>query len=89
MADNYNEIYRISIDEPEDFWANAAQQIHWYKKWDVILDESDKPFYKWFKGGVLNTCYNALDIHVGGGRADQTALIYDSPVTQTIKKIYI
>ena len=86
MADNYNEIYKISIDEPEDFWANAAQQIHWYKKWDVILDESDKPFYKWFKGGVLNTCYNALDIHVGGGRADQTALIYDSPVTQTIKK---
>ena len=48
MADNYNEIYRMSIDEPEDFWANAAQQIHWYKKWDVILDESDKPFYKWF-----------------------------------------
>ena len=86
MADNYNEIYKISIDEPEDFWANAAQQIHWYKKWDVILDESDKPFYKWFKGGVLNTCYNALDIHVGGGRADQTALIYDSPVTQTKKK---
>ncbi len=86
MADNYNEIYRMSIDEPEDFWANAAQQIHWYKKWDVILDESDKPFYKWFKGGVLNTCYNALDIHVGGGRADQTALIYDSPVSQTIKK---
>jgi len=86
MIENYDEIYRMSIDEPENFWANAAQKIHWYKKWDEILDESDKPFYKWFKGGVLNTCYNALDIHVENGRGDQTALIYDSPVTETIKK---
>ena len=86
MTDNYDEIYRMSIEEPETFWANAAQQVHWYKKWDMILDESDKPFYKWFKGGVLNTCYNALDIHVEAGRGDQTALIYDSPVTDTIKK---
>lgn len=86
MIENYDEIYRMSIEEPEKFWADAAQKIHWYKKWDKVLDESDKPFYKWFIGGVLNTCYNALDIHVESGRADQTALIYDSPVTQTITK---
>ncbi len=86
MIKNYDEIYRMSIEDPKEFWADAAQKVHWYKKWDVILDESDKPFYKWFKGGVLNTCYNALDIHVEGGRGDQTALIYDSPMTDTIKK---
>ncbi len=86
MIKNYDEIYRMSIEDPKEFWADAAQIVHWYKKWDVILDESERPFYKWFKGGVLNTCYNALDIHVEGGRGDQTALIYDSPMTDTIKK---
>lgn len=86
MTYNYDDIYRMSIEEPENFWATAAQKVYWYKKWDEILDKSNKPFYKWFKGGVINTCYNALDIHVESGRGDQTALIYDSPVTGTIKK---
>ncbi|HSK63537.1 MAG TPA: acetyl-coenzyme A synthetase N-terminal domain-containing protein [Pyrinomonadaceae bacterium] len=57
--------------------ANAAETIHWYKKWDKILDTSRAPFYRWFSGAEGNTCYNVLDVHVENGRAEQTALIYD------------
>ena len=74
-----------SIQEPESFWAEAAAAIHWYKKWDKVLDDSGAPFYRWFRGGELNTCYNALDFHVETDRADQAALIYDSPATNQIK----
>ena len=81
----YDAVYRRSIDDPEAFWAEAAEDISWHKRWDRVLDDSAKPFYRWFVGGELNTCYNALDYHVENGRADQAALIYDSPVTDTIK----
>ncbi len=74
-----------SIHDPKAFWAEAAAAIHWYKKWDKVLDDSRAPFYRWFSGGELNTCYNALDLHVETGRADQAALIYDSPVTNQIQ----
>ena len=81
-----HELLRVrSLDEPENFWAEAAQEIHWYKPWDKVLDDSRKPFYRWFSGGEVNTCYNALDRHVDNGRAEQVALIYDSPVTETTK----
>ncbi|HHA18588.1 MAG TPA: propionyl-CoA synthetase [Methylophaga sp.] len=79
----YKETYKLSMEHPEEFWAKAAQNIVWDKKWDQVLDDSDAPFYHWFKGGMLNTCYNAVDRHVDEGRADQTAIIYDSPVTDT------
>ena len=82
----YREVFQKSIQDPEEFWGQAAEAIHWYRKWDKVLDDSKKPFYRWFAGGEMNTCYNALDRHVEGGRADQTALIYDSPVTKTIQK---
>src|SRR5512140_2664079 len=82
----YEEIFKRSIEDPEGFWGEAAEAIDWYKKWDKVLDDSNKPFYRWFTGGELNTCYNALDRHVENGRADQVALIYDSPVTNTIQK---
>ena len=82
----YEEVFHQSIQDPESFWGEAAEAITWYKKWDKVLDPSNAPFYRWFIGGELNTCYNALDRHVEGGRADQTALIYDSPVTKTIQK---
>ncbi len=82
----YDEIFKKSINDPEAFWGQAAEAIDWYKKWDKVLDDSKKPFYRWFVGGELNTCYNALDRHVKTGRADQLALIYDSPVTDTIQK---
>jgi propionyl-CoA synthetase len=66
----------------------VAEGIHWVKKWDKVLDDSNKPFYQWFKGGRLNTCYNALDRHVEEGRAEQLALIYDSPVTGNTVRTY-
>lgn len=83
---SYQEVYERSIREPEGFWAEAAEDVHWYKKWDKVLDESNAPFYRWFTGGVVNTCYNALDLHVETGRAEQLALIYDSPITGQVKK---
>jgi len=80
---SYQDIYTRSMGDPEGFWAEAAADIDWYKPWEQVLDDSNKPFYHWFKGGQLNTCYNALDRHVENGRADQPALIYDSPVTDS------
>jgi propionyl-CoA synthetase len=86
MANKYDEVYQQSIQDPEGFWGQVAEDVHWYKKWDKVLDDSNKPFYRWFVGGEINTCYNALDLHVDRGRGDKVALIYDSPVTNTIKK---
>jgi propionyl-CoA synthetase len=85
MKRSYQALYQRSLTDPEGFWAEAAQDLHWYKKWDRVLDDSRKPFYRWFPGGLFNTCYNALDRHVENGRADQAALIYDSPVTDTAR----
>ncbi len=83
---HYDEMFDRSIKDPERFWGEAAESVHWYKRWDSVLDDSEQPFYRWFTGAEVNTCYNALDIHVENGRADQLALIYDSPVTDTIKR---
>ncbi len=85
-AGSFEEIYRRSLEEPEQFWAEAAAEIDWIKPWDKVLDDSRAPLYRWFAGGQLNTCYNALDRHVERGRADQLALIYDSPLTDTKAK---
>ena len=74
------------MDDPNGFWAEVAEGISWNKKWDTVLDDSQSPYYRWFVGGELNICYNALDYHIENGRADQLALIYDSPVTNTSKK---
>ena len=78
-----NDVYRRSLADPE---SGAAEAIDWSRKWDKVLDQSKSPFTRWFAGAELNTCFNALDRHVGGGRAEHTALIYDSPVTATIQK---
>ncbi|RLA75554.1 MAG: propionyl-CoA synthetase [Epsilonproteobacteria bacterium] len=86
MKKLYDEVYKESIENPEKFWANEANKIHWYQKWDKVLDIVDG-HYRWFVGGKMNTCYNALDIHIDQGRGGENALIYDSPVTNT-KKIY-
>lgn len=85
MTNPYVEAYTQSIQDPNGFWAGPAADCHWYKKWDKVLDDSNKPFYRWFTGGVVNTCYNALDFHIENGRGNQAAMIYDSPVTNTIK----
>jgi len=86
MTNPYQAAFEQSINDPDGFWAKAAEDCHWYKRWDKVLDDSNKPFYRWFTGGQINTCYNALDHHIEQGRGDQLALIYDSPVTDTIKK---
>ncbi|MBA4394971.1 MAG: propionyl-CoA synthetase, partial [Desulfobacca sp.] len=82
----YQEAFQESIENPESFWGKAAEEIVWEKKWDKVLDNSNSPFTKWFPGGRLNTCFNAVDHHVNQGRGDQVAVIYDSPVTKTIQK---
>ncbi len=84
---SYDEVYQRSLSDPEGFWAEAAQAIHWDKPWDKVLDDSRPPFYRWFAGGMMNTCYNAVDRHVETGRGDQIAIIHDSPVTQSQRKI--
>ncbi len=86
MVNLYDEAFERSINDPNGFWGEVAENCHWYKKWDRVLDDSNKPFYRWFVGGEINSCYNALDIHIENGRGEQIALIYDSPVTDTIKK---
>jgi propionyl-CoA synthetase len=79
----YERAYRWSLRDPDGFWGRAADGIDWITRPTVILDRSNPPFYRWFADGELNTCYNALDRHVIAGRADQPALIYDSPVTDS------
>ncbi|PYV26048.1 MAG: propionyl-CoA synthetase [Acidobacteria bacterium] len=74
-----------SLRDPAGFWGDAAEAVYWYKRWEKVLDDSHQPFCRWFVGGRLNTCYNALDLHVEEGRGGQPALTYDSPVTNSIK----
>ena len=83
---NYKEIYSNSINEKEKFWAEQARQLKWFKEPSDILTKNENGFYRWFSDGEINTCYLCLDYHIEQGRGDQTALIYDSPVTNTIKK---
>ncbi|HQF04455.1 MAG TPA: propionyl-CoA synthetase [Phycicoccus sp.] len=83
----YAEAYEQSISDPNGFWGEAAKAVEWITPPTTILDDSNPPFYRWFEGGSLNTCFNALDRHVRDGRGDQAALIYDSPVTG-VKKQY-
>ena len=85
MTNAYEEAYAQSIENPEEFWGKIAQDCHWYQPPEKVLDSSNVPFYRWFKGGTTNTCYNALDYHVEKGLGDRNALIYDSPVTDTVK----
>jgi propionyl-CoA synthetase len=78
-------MYQRSLSDPDGFWGEVAEGLDWVSRWDRVLDDTRPPFYRWFTGGRLNTCYNALDRHVEGGRADQAAIIYDSPVTATVE----
>jgi propionyl-CoA synthetase len=82
----YQEKYNYSITQKEDFWAEQAEKIAWFKKPETILSQDENGFYRWFKGGKLNTSHLALDYHVENGRADQNAFIYDSPATNSVKK---
>ncbi|HEX6847694.1 MAG TPA: AMP-binding protein [Chitinophagaceae bacterium] len=83
---NYEQLYQYSIDQKEKFWAEQSRLLQWFKQPSNILSKDEKGFYHWFADGEMNTCYLSLDFHIEQGRGDQTALIYDSPVTNTIKK---
>ena len=80
---DYRTLYRQSLEDPESFWADAAAAIDWIHPWDRVLDSQAQPLARWYSGGLLNTCYNAVDRHVESGHGDRRALIYDSPVTGT------
>jgi len=82
----YKEIYEHSIAHPEKFWAEQADAIEWYNKPETILSKDENGYPLWYKDGELNICYLALDKHIQDGCGDQVAFIYDSPVTQTVKK---
>ena len=83
---NYSETYKQSIEQPDLFWAQQADQINWYTKPQTILSKDENDYPLWYKDGELNICHLALDHHIENGYGDQTAFIYDSPVTQTVKK---
>ena len=76
----YREVHARSLADPEGFWAEAAREIDWIEPAKKIFDPSVGIYGRWFTGAVVNTCYNALDRHVAGGRANQVALIHDSPL---------
>ncbi|KYM77791.1 Acyl-CoA synthetase short-chain family member 3, mitochondrial [Atta colombica] len=83
----YEEAYRKSLESPEEFWGEIAGCLDWNKPWHKVLDNSNEPFTKWFIGGELNACYNAVDRHVHAGYGEKTALIHDSPQTSSIRKV--
>src|SRR5437870_7658117 len=82
----YREVYARSLADSEGFWSEAAREIDWIEPAKKIFDPASGPYGRWFSGAVVNTCYNALDRHVAGGRAGQVALIHDSPLTNKIAK---
>jgi propionyl-CoA synthetase len=82
----YRDVHQRSLTDPEDFWAEAAEAIDWDRRWDRVLDADNAPLYRWFSGGQLNTCHNALDRHVAAGHGERIALIHDSPVTGSIRR---
>jgi propionate--CoA ligase len=76
---SYEEVYRRSIEDPTGFWGDLAEELHWYRKWDQVLDDSNAPFYRWFVGGETNLCYNAVDRHALGDKRGQASIIWESP----------
>src|SRR5882724_2737465 len=82
----YNQVHARSLADPEGFWAEAAREIDWIEPAKKVFDPGIGLYGRWFTGAVVNTCYNALDRHVAGGRADQVALIHDSPLTNSVSK---
>lgn len=77
----YGRAFAAARDQPEHFWAEAAQDVHWFRPWSQTLQVQDPVFPNWFVGGKLNVCHNAVDRHVESGRGEQAAILYDSPVT--------
>ncbi|TPP07288.1 propionyl-CoA synthetase [Rhizobium glycinendophyticum] len=89
MHESYLDIYSAWEADPKAFWARAAEDIHWYNPPEGVFDETLGAYGRWFAGGKTNTCYNCIDRHIAAGRGDETAVIYDSPMTgQTARFTY-
>src|SRR5665647_2015720 len=86
MTGEYERAFHESVTQPERFWGAAAENIQWFQTYNRVLNNENPPFYRWFEGGIVNSCYNALDYHIENGLKDRLALIYDSPVTKTKKR---
>ena len=80
MAGSFDEVRTKAGQDPAGFWAEAAKDVHWMKPAPTVLDDANPPFYRWFVGGEINGCYNAVDCHVEAGHGDRTAIIYDSAI---------
>jgi propionyl-CoA synthetase len=85
MSSRYPEVYARWKRDPEAFWAEAAREIDWFRTWDRVFDPYAGQYGRWFTGGECNTAWNCLDRHIEGGRAEQKALVYDSPVTNATR----
>ncbi|KAK0075234.1 hypothetical protein PV325_007178 [Microctonus aethiopoides] len=83
----YEETFRRSLESPEEFWSEVAETVEWSKRWDKVKDNTNEPFTKWYVGGEINACHNAIDRHVNAGNGEKIALIHDSPMTSTIRKV--
>lgn len=84
----YMDAYLRSIHDPDEFWGEIAEQmIHWDKPFEKVLDNSNEPFTKWFVGGHLNACYNSIDRHIQSGLGNKVAIIHESPMTNTMRRV--
>ena len=88
MTNAYGKAFDQSLEDPDGFWGDAAQEIDRHNTWDHVLDDKGKLFYRWFVGAECNICNNALDRDAESGRADQPALIFDRPVTDGTVRSY-
>ncbi len=75
--EEYRRLYEESVKDPESYWDSVASELHWFKKWDTVLDESEKPFFKWFTGGRTNLAYNCIDRHLAGADRNKAAIIWE------------
>jgi hypothetical protein len=78
LIKNYAEVYASALQDPEAFWAERAGELEWFRKWERVLDDGSKPFYRWFVGGRINICYNAVDRHMKTWRKNKVALYWES-----------
>src|SRR3989440_11198682 len=83
----YHDVHARSLADPIGFWGEAAREIDWIEPAKKVFDPAIGIYGRWFAGAVVNTCYNALDRHVAGGRAEQRAPLPDSPPAHTVTKI--
>lgn len=84
----FNDAYMRSLHDPEQFWGEIGEEmVHWDKPFEKVLDNSNAPFTKWFLGGYLNACYNCIDRHIEAGKGDKVAIIHDSPMTNSLRRV--